>query len=476
MLIRQAGILLGPPADVRLEHGRVLAVAPHLEAYPGERVIEASGGALLPGLHDHHLHLYATAAAQQSVRCGPPDVQDAAGLAAALQAADAASPGDGWLRGTGWHPSVMAPGETFDRDWLDRHGPARPVRVQHRSGRLWIFNSAALDRLGVDLGHAQAWGFCLRHGRLNGELLDGDAWLRQRLAGQRPSLRALSRALASRGVTAVTDTTPGNAPDDAAAFADAQARGDLLQTLRLMGGAGLDALTDTPRLARGEAKFHHHEHALPPVEALVSAIQARHAAGRGVAFHCVSRIELVYTLAALEAAGARPGDRIEHAGVAPPETVDTLARLGLTVVSQPHFIRERGAVYRQDVDADDRPWLYRLRGLQQAGIALAAGSDAPFGRPDPWASMQAAVDRQCDDGETLGEAEALSPEAALALYTGPLHAPGRAPAPLREGQAADLCLIDRPWVEARKHLAAVKVRGVALGAQWWDVDGSHPIG
>lgn len=476
MLIRGAGIAFGPAADLRVEEGRITALAPRLDAAPGETVIEARGGTLLPGLHDHHLHLYAAAAQRASVRCGPPEVHDDAALAAALHAAAAATPGEGWLRGTGWHPSVMADGETLDRDWLDRHGPARPIRLQHRSGRLWIFNSAALERLQVDTQTADALGFQRKNGRLTGALLDGDAWLRKQLAGQRPDLGALSRALAARGVTALTDTTPGNDLDAAAALHAAQQRGELWQTLRLMGSAALDALSDHASLQRGEAKFHHHEHALPPLEDLVAAIRARHAAGRGVAFHCVSRIELVYTLAALEAAGARPGDRIEHAGIAPPETVATMARLGLTVVSQPHFIRERGAVYRREVDADDRPWLYRLRSLQAAGIPLAAGSDAPFGRPDPWASMQAAVDRRCEDGQPLGVEEALSPEAALALYTGPLPAPGSAPDALRVGAPADLCLIEQPWSLARQNLAAVTVRGVVIDGRWRPANPSHPIG
>ena len=41
-------------------------------------------------------------------------------------------------------------------------------------------------------------------------------------------------------------------------------------------------------------------------------------------------------------AGARAGDRIEHAAVAPPDVVALVAALPLTVVTQPGFIRERG--------------------------------------------------------------------------------------------------------------------------------------
>jgi len=283
--------------------------------------------------------------------------------------------------------------------------------------------------------------------------------LRQRLPGQRPSLATLSQRLADHGVIGLTDATPGNDLDAATAFLAQQQSGDLRQRLRVMGNATLDTLHGTPNLQRGEGKFHLHEHALPEFDVLVAQIRARHAAGRAAAFHCVSRIELVYALEALSVAGTMAGDRIEHGGICPPESLERLQMLQLTVVSQPHFIAEKGDRYRVEVDPDDQPWLYRLRGLQAAGIPLAAGTDAPFGGLNPWASMQAAVDRRCVAGASLGADEALTPEAALGLYTGPLETPGVARFELSMGDAADLCLLDRPWHAARENLAAVTVRG-----------------
>ena len=102
-------------------------------------VVDAAGGAVLPGLHDHHVHLLALAAARQSIRLGPPDVGDRAAFDAALRAA--AAGGTGWLRGIGYHESVAGP---LDRDRLDALVPGRPVRVQHRSGAMWVLNSRAL--------------------------------------------------------------------------------------------------------------------------------------------------------------------------------------------------------------------------------------------------------------------------------------------------------------------------------------------
>ena len=127
MLIRNAGVHGHGLADVRLAGGRIAGLG-QLAPQDREAVIEAKGAALLPGLHDHHLHLAGLAARRDSVWCGPPDVSDGEQLASRL-----AAPGAGWLRGIGYHESVMG---LPDARALDRLGPHRPLRMQHRGGRV----------------------------------------------------------------------------------------------------------------------------------------------------------------------------------------------------------------------------------------------------------------------------------------------------------------------------------------------------
>jgi predicted amidohydrolase YtcJ len=123
----------------------------------------------------------------------------------------------------------------------------------------------------------------------------------------------------------------------------------------------------------------------------------------------------------------------------------------LTVVTQPNFVAERGDAYLDEVDPGDQPWLYRIGGLLDAGVAVAAGTDAPFGDPDPWRAMVAAVERRTTTGNVLGRSERVSPEAALALFSGDLDRPGR-PRPIAVGARADLCVLAVPWPEARRQL------------------------
>jgi predicted amidohydrolase YtcJ len=176
-----------------------------------------------------------------------------------------------------------------------------------------------------------------------------------------------------------------------------------------------------------------------------------------VAIHCVTRSELVLATAALAAAGCREGDRVEHAAVAPPDAVELLAKLPVTVVTQPGFIRERGDAYAVDVEARERPWLYRCRGFLDASVPLGGGTDAPFGDPDPWLAIRAAVDRLTEGGLRLGGDEALTPERALALFTSPAVAPGAPPRKVEVGAVADLCLLDRPWSAARTELSSAMI-------------------
>jgi predicted amidohydrolase YtcJ len=422
MLIIRAERYRHGVCDLRIEDGRVTEFGT-LQPTPGERVIDAQGGALLPGLHDHHIHLLSFAASLDSVRCGPPTVCSQADLIQTLR--DARPTDTGWIRGFGYHDSVA--GE-IDRYWLDRYGPAVPIRIQHRSGRLWILNGAAIDQLPMRIDPS-------------GRLYDQDVQLRESLPHADPAVGDASKRLAGYGVTRITDMTPSNDNTTATLIAALQRRGELLQHVQLAGTAELETL--------GPTKIHLHESALPTFEDLCSIVSTSHAQERNVAVHCVTEAELVFALAAIREASPRPGDRIEHASVTPPALLEQILELGLTVVTQPNVIAERGDAYLVDVPEHEHPWLYRARGFLNHGIPLTGGTDAPFGHPDPWRAMSAAVTRETANGHVLGPDEALTPEDALALFLDPERDV--------EGDA-DLCLLDAPWAVAREDLAAHRVR------------------
>lgn len=453
MLIRRAQLEGGRIVDVRIADGRIARLG-DLAPVAGDEILDAKGGLLLPGLHDHHTHLIALAAAMDSVRCGPPEVKDAEELRAALH-----RPGEGWLRGVGYHESVAG---MLDAAALDHLAPQRPVRVQHRSGRMWFFNSAGLEIVANAPGAAERLE--RENGRFTGRLFDADSWLREALRGAPPSLAAVGERLARYGITGVTDMSPANDAALAAYFVSEQATGALPQNLLLAGGLDLQARDMGPRVRVGPAKLHLHDANLPDLQTAIDFIRAAHRSARAIAVHCVTDAELLYTLAALEEAGARRGDRIEHASIARPVEIARMAELGLWVAVQPNFIAERGDQYLADVESEYVPHLYRLKSFLDAGVSLAAGSDAPFGDPDPWAAMKAAVQRRSPSGAAIGAEEALSPEQALDLFLrDPVDLSARRR--IEEGVPADLCLLDCDWNAARAELSASHVRSVFIAGR-----------
>jgi predicted amidohydrolase YtcJ len=450
MLIRGAEVWGHGLADVLLEDGRIAAIG-QLFSDGNTEVIDGSGGLLIPGLHDHHIHLAALAVRQNSLWCGPPHVKTAQELAERLQ-----QPGEGWIRAIGYHESVMGlPGAAE----LDRLMPTRPLRIQHRGGRMWLLNSLALAEL---LKRAEPPPGLERNGsQFTGRLFDEDQWLRFALGGTPPSFTSISATLASYGVTGITDMSPSNDAVMAAHFAAEMTSGSLLQRCVLAGKLSLaDAKTGPWQL--GPAKLHLHETALPAFDDVVAFITQAHHQNRAVAVHCTTEVELVFTLAALAQAGVMKGDRIEHGSVASDGLVDEIARLGLAVCVQPHFITERGEQYLSDVEPRDLPGLYRIQSFAYAGIILAGGSDAPFASADPWAAMAAAVSRSTREGTIIGAVEALTPEAALALYLADPHDLNRMRS-VSVGAPGDLCLLDRPWSEVRGNLSANHIRATFVG-------------
>ena len=437
MLIRRAALLDGTVADIRLGDA-ITEVGAALVPEPGEDVLDARGGAVVPGLHDHHVHLWATAASLSSVQVGPPLVRTPTQFERVLRDADVGP--DNGIRAVGYHESVAG---DLDRDALDAVRTDVPVRVQHRSGALWILNSAALAQAGVT-------------GSADGRLFREQSPL-PRLEAP-PALGPLSGLLSSCGVTGVTEATPGYGQRDLETFSAARHSGVLRQRLHCMAIAGTVA---TPEVSVGPAKRILDDTDLD-LHNLQQWVTVNHEHDHPVAVHCVTDAQLVVTIAALRAAGVHPRDRIEHAAMVPDDCVGDLRELGVTVVTQPNFIVERGDEYIADIAAADIARLWRVGSLVDAGVRIALSTDMPFGRPDPWAAVRAAVRRVAPGGVIIGAAERLSPLAALTMFFGHPGDPARART-VAAGQPGDLCVLAVPPAEALADLDADAVSATIIG-------------
>lgn len=405
MLIQRATLLDGRVVDIRVAE-QITTVESALTPLRGEQVYDAADRTVIPGLHDHHVHLRSAAAALRSVRVGPAEVRDRAQLGRVL--AHTRVGDDGWIRAVGYHEAVAGP---LDRTVLDAVSPPVPVRVQHRSGVLWTLNSAGLASVGMP-DHP------------DGRLRSADRSWSETLQRNDSGLTEVSDRLSGLGVTGVTDATPDLEIDDIVRLLETHRRGELRQRVHCL-SPGKRILHDTDL----------------DLDGLAAWIRQRHGDAGTVAVHCVTAAQLVVTLSALQMAGTRPGNRIEHASVVPDDSVAALAASGVTVVTQPNFVAERGDQYLEDVPAAEHHELWRVASLLRAGVPVALSTDMPFGEGDPWATMRAAVRRTTPSGTVLGADERITAREALAMFAGTGRDPVR-PRTIAAGEQGDLVVLE----------------------------------
>ena len=421
--------------DVKTEGAFVKAIKPTIDTSSKDQCIDVAGGAVLPPLSDHHIHLRATAASRLSIQCGPPSVFSRESLAAAL----ATAPGDGWIRGVGFDESAV---ESLDRYELDELCPARPVRIQHRTGKMWYLNSSALGELNMP-----------EH--KTGQLFRGDTILREVTMAStevHEQVKLVAAELLQFGVMSVTDATPTNEDADEISLQDAA---------KQLHVSCMGSFNKT----RGYRKLLLDEAQLPDWSAFVDEISIAHDLQRPLAIHAVTRVENVFALTALQEAGCGNEDRIEHASELDDPTLDLLVETGVSVAVQPSFIYERGDRYA-DFSLEVQKTMYRTKALMDAGVPLVGSSDAPYGNLNPWLSMRTAVARSTATGQSFQTAECISPEAAFNLFSSQsltFEAPW-----LSIGDSANFCICDRPWNQIRTEFSAEHLLGtVQEGVPHW---------
>lgn len=402
-------------------------------------VVLPAGAVLLPAFVDEHVHLLATLAARTSI-----DLAGAASVAEVLERLHVGA--TTWRRGDALRTYVRAWGldehELRERrlptaSEIERAVGGAPVVIHHRTGHLTLANEEGRQRAATSEGQfaesrrplpakaQRQWAQLRREGaRLGAELAAlGVVEVCDATPAHSATLGALARLPLPQRVRAMVDPrflgppSPGrwSAPRSVRTVpAGAQLPGLQLEAVKIM----------PPRLAPEDIAGH---------------TARAHELGLRVAVHAVDVDELQ---AALDG-GLGPGDRVEHAGLCLPEQLEELAARSITVVTQPTFVTRRAAKYRAELSPVEQAWLYRLRSLVAAGVAVRFSSDTPVVPPGPLEQVTAAATRR------LGPDERLDVATALAAVSRPA-APGD-PADLVV-LGADPLAVDAAFVE---HLAVL---------------------
>lgn len=504
--------------------GRVAAVGTRDEvlaaAPPDAHVLDHGGAAVVPGLHDAHLHLVEMARARRKPLLDHVERFDEL---VALLAATARGPlVDGWVLGRGWRNEVLTSG---DPARLVAAVGDRPAYLTSHDGHSAWASPVALRRARVDAESPDPEGGRIERaadgtptGLLRERAMDAVDAIAGRLQGAELGkvLDGVLRELTAWGITGATDagdcTAEGGRGRHAAlgdscssildlaslidarlrltlnlpapALAEAATRGirtgqpvDGAATLRFGWakvfadgalGSGTAALFEPDACAGSRGILR-----LEPAE-LSSIVAAGRQAGIGLAVHAIGDRAATAVLDALEGGASTSGappDRIEHAQLMRHADRRRLARLGLTASLQPiHATSDR--------DLAERCWPGRLddayawRSLAEAGARIAFGSDSPVESADPWLGLHAAVRRHLpgDGREAWLPEQAIPAPAALAAYTAaPAAAIGaRDEGHLRTGAVADLAVLDvdlATLLAADERLAGVRSRLTLVGGR-----------
>src|SRR5699024_3514736 len=133
------------PVDIRIRHGRIIAIGPGLDTRPGDRVVDGAGRWALPGLWDQHVHLDQWALTTQRLDLSGTESADEVCATVAAQTA-ALAPGR-TLQGFG-HRTASWPRQPTVTE-LDAVTGDRPVVLISGDAHHGWLNSAALHALGL---------------------------------------------------------------------------------------------------------------------------------------------------------------------------------------------------------------------------------------------------------------------------------------------------------------------------------------
>ncbi len=141
--------------------------------------------------------------------------------------------------------------------------------------------------------------------------------------------------------------------------------------------------------------------------------------------------------------------RVEHLQLIQPEDPLRMKKYGILASMQPAHAPYNRVMSEVRLGKERSRWLYALRPVQEAGVLIAGGSDAPIQSANPFVGMYAAVTRKCEDSQPAGgyfPENSITREQALLAYTiqGSYAVfADKTRGSLEPGKNADLAILDR---------------------------------
>lgn len=412
-----------------------------MEAAPGlpvgqDSVIDLEGARVVPGLWDTHTHLLMYGESLQQL-----DLRSCRSRSELLRAVRE-WPGE-WVHGGNWNEGAWDdPGWPTLSELEDASG-GRPLYLARSDLHSALVNSAAMQLAGVSEGEVSG-----------GRVADGAAYDLALLPFQAilprvepaSALRAAVARLHAYGIVGVVDQRIKDYPElhrVLPLYRQEKPRLRIhcnlpqhslpeIEALGLTFGFGDDWVrlghvkffadgslgSRTARMLEPYAGTSERGLWVTPEHELRRDFAHAHSRGFPVSIHAIGDEAVDRVLRVFEEVGTHPLDRIEHVQYCRPEWASRMARLGIVASMQPLHLVDDRPTSELLVGERSRDY-YRLNTLQQAGVRLNFGSDAPVALPDPWLGIQAASERRLGSDPPWYPEECISPEAALEAYTRP---------------------------------------------------------
>ncbi len=418
-------------------------------AGPATAVVDARGGAVVPGLNDSHLHVISGGLSLQQAALG--EVRSLDELQKVIRDFAAAHPDRPWVLGRGW-TYMAVPGGLPTRQQLDAVVSDRPAVMVAYDGHTCWANSQALKMAGITAATRDPDGGAIvkdpKTGEPTGALKESAQGLVRKLVPawtREDRLNAVRAAVAMAhrfGVTSVQNAGAGT--EDMALFDELRKSGEL--KVRLYSAmsaepgfteADADAIDvvrktygDDPVLKTGAVKMYidgviesHTAVMLAPYankplkgepiwkpEEFRRVIAMLDRRGWQVWVHAIGDGGVRMTLDAFEqAAAANPAPaigrrhRIEHIETIDAADIPRFAKLNVIASQQPfHGTPDSLGVWIPNIGAEraSRAWVYGS--ILRAGGRVAFGSDWAVVSMDPRIGIHTAVNRTSLDGTPAG--------------------------------------------------------------------------
>lgn len=432
-----------PEAEaIAVTDGRIVDIGSNerLSKYKAKRKIDGKGRLILPGFNDAHVHFMAGGQQLSSVQLR--DAKSPAEFTARILAFAQHAPKGAWITGGDWDHENWSDAALPTRQWIDAVTSEHPVMVRRLDGHMALANTLALRLAGITRESRDPPGGLIvrdKDGEPTGILKDAamnDVYAKIPDLTHEQRLQAATAATnhaASLGVTSVQDMSGDG---DVLIYEELLRAGALktriyaIAPLPAWGKSaqlGLRAAQGHPWIRRGGLKgfadgslgsttaYFFEPYAddprtsgLPSDEMLAgSAMQERalaaDKAGLQLMIHAIGdrandQILTIYEEVAEQNGPRDRRARIEHAQHLRLSDIKRFHSSGVIASMQPYHCADDGRWAEKRIGAERAKGTYAFRGLIDAGVTLAFGSDWNVAPLDPIQGLAAAVTRQTLDG------------------------------------------------------------------------------